>query len=121
MSNRMIAAASGVLLAFAVLVFVMTADSRGGGSNLVSSNPVDSKGATAAQTGRGSQPHAPLPKALFEGWEKPAAAIVFSGEQHGYIEPCGCSLDQLGGLSRRADLLRQIAERGWPATAFDVG
>jgi len=40
---------------------------------------------------------------------------------HGYIEPCGCSLHQLGGLSRRADLMRQIAERGWPVTALDVG
>ncbi|HLJ11579.1 MAG TPA: multiheme c-type cytochrome [Planctomycetaceae bacterium] len=63
----------------------------------------------------------PAPKPLFEGWVSPAAVIVFSGEQHGYIEPCGCSLNQLGGLSRRADLLRQIGEREWPVTAFDGG
>src|SRR5262249_11808328 len=61
------------------------------------------------------------PKPLFEGWKKPAAVIVFSGEMHGYIEPCGCSLDQLGGLARRADLIRQIEDRKWPVTAFDVG
>jgi hypothetical protein len=64
---------------------------------------------------------APSPKPLLEGWEKPAVAILFSGEMHGYIEPCGCSLHQLGGLSRRADLMRQLAERGWPLTALDVG
>jgi hypothetical protein len=61
------------------------------------------------------------PKELFEGWEAPAAALMLTGEMHGYIEPCGCSVNQLGGLSRRADLLRQIDERGWPVTALDVG
>ena len=60
-------------------------------------------------------------KPLLEGWEPPAAAFVISGEMHGYIEPCGCSLHQLGGLSRRADLFRQIGERGWPVTGLDVG
>jgi len=67
------------------------------------------------------EPSAASSKPLFEGWEKPAVAIVFSGEMHGYVEPCGCSLDQLGGLARRADLIRQIEKRKWPVTAFDVG
>jgi hypothetical protein len=60
-------------------------------------------------------------KPLLEGWAVPAAAFLLSGEMHGYIEPCGCSLNQLGGLSRRADLLRQIKERNWPVTALDAG
>lgn len=64
---------------------------------------------------------APAPGPLFDDWPAPALAIVLSGEMHGYVEPCGCSLNQLGGLSRRADLFRQIRERGWPVTAFDVG
>lgn len=67
-----------------------------------------------------SDSHAPPPP-LFKGWENPAAVLVLSGEMHGYVEPCGCSLNQLGGLSRRADLFRQIRERNWPMTAFDVG
>lgn len=70
-------------------------------------------------------PHAPVakmpPKPLLKDWPTPAAAFVLSGEMHGYVEPCGCSLNQLGGLSRRADLFRQIKERGWPVTAFDTG
>ncbi|MSR58267.1 MAG: hypothetical protein EXS05_11405 [Planctomycetaceae bacterium] len=61
------------------------------------------------------------PPPLFKDWENPAAILVLSGEMHGYIEPCGCSLNQLGGLSRRADLFRQIRERGWPMAALDVG
>lgn len=65
-------------------------------------------------------PH-PTPKPLLEGWDVPAAALLLSGEMHGYIEPCGCSLNQMGGLSRRADLLKQMRDRGWPVTAFDVG
>lgn len=63
----------------------------------------------------------PALKPILEGWPAPAAAFVLSGEMHGYVEPCGCSLNQLGGLSRRADLFRQIKERGWPLTAFDTG
>jgi 2',3'-cyclic-nucleotide 2'-phosphodiesterase (5'-nucleotidase family) len=79
----------------------------------------DSKVKVAGDSAAASAPTSAKP--LFDGWEKPAVAILLSGEMHGYIEPCGCSLHQLGGLSRRADLLRQIAERGWPVTALDVG
>jgi hypothetical protein len=61
------------------------------------------------------------PRPMLEGWTKPALAIVFSGEQHGYMEPCGCSITQSGGLSRRADCFRQITEKGWPFTALDLG
>lgn len=82
-------------------------------------NPV--KSSTESGQDKPATSTAPPSKALFEGWDKPAVAIMLSGEMHGYVEPCGCSLDQLGGLSRRAELLRQIDERGWPATAFDVG
>ncbi|HTI51462.1 MAG TPA: multiheme c-type cytochrome [Planctomycetaceae bacterium] len=60
-------------------------------------------------------------KPLLDGWPVPAAAFVLSGEMHGYVEPCGCSLHQLGGISRRADLLRQIKAREWPVTALDTG
>lgn len=80
-------------------------------------SPVDAKtGADAAASAKLA-----APKPLFEGWTAPAVAILLTGEQHGYVEPCGCSLHQLGGYSRRADLIRQIEERGWPVTAFDAG
>ncbi|MCY2964806.1 MAG: multiheme c-type cytochrome [Planctomycetota bacterium] len=63
----------------------------------------------------------PAVKPLLAGWDNPAAVIVFSGEQHGYVEPCGCSLKQLGGVSRRADFFRQLEDREYPLAAFDLG
>ena len=43
-------------------------------------------------------------------------------QQHGYIEPCGCSPKQSGGLARRADLLRQLREvKKWPVLALESG
>jgi hypothetical protein len=32
----------------------------------------------------------------------PRALIFFSGEQRGYLEPCGCSKPMIGGIARRA-------------------
>lgn len=59
----------------------------------------------------------------FEGWPKPKLALVFSGRQNGYLEPCGCAgLDQQkGGVSRRDSFIRDLQTRGWPVAAFDVG
>ncbi len=53
------------------------------------------------------------PKPILQGWKRPAAMLVISGEMHGYIEPCGCSQNQLGGLSRRADLFEKLRTRAW--------
>ena len=64
------------------------------------------------------------PPPLFEGWPKPAVALVLTGQQLGYIEPCGCTglENQKGGLARRHSLIKQLAEeRGWPLVPLDVG
>lgn len=61
------------------------------------------------------------PKKLLADWNKPAAAIMLTGEQRGHLEPCGCSENQSGGLSRRADFARQLRDRGWSVTGFDLG
>jgi hypothetical protein len=37
-----------------------------------------------------------------------ALAIAASGDLHGYIAPCGCTKPMLGGLTRRATLIRQL-------------
>jgi hypothetical protein len=57
----------------------------------------------------------------FKQWQKPAAVLILTGEQHGYIEPCGCSETQSGGLARRADLAGQLTELGWPLAGLDIG
>jgi hypothetical protein len=56
-------------------------------------------------------------------WPKPQLALVFTGEQLGYIEPCGCAglENQKGGLRRRDTFLKQLRDRGWPVIALDNG
>lgn len=60
---------------------------------------------------------------IFDGWKKPQMALVISGRQDGYVEPCGCAgLDRMkGGLSRRYSLFRQLRNDGWPVVGIDVG
>lgn len=60
---------------------------------------------------------------IFEGWDKPALAIVLSGEQNGYLEPCGCAglENQKGGLSRRWTMLAERRQAGWEVLPLDVG
>jgi cytochrome c554/c'-like protein len=59
---------------------------------------------------------------LLADWKSPAAVLLLTGEQHGYLEPCGCSIHQLGGMARRADLVRILTEeRKWPVAGLDVG
>ncbi len=81
---------------------------------------------------------APLPKAAaspsssdpsidplkkFASWSQapPAAVLVVSGEQNGYLQPCGCTDGQLGGLGRRYDLIEKLRAKGWPVAAVDLG
>jgi hypothetical protein len=61
--------------------------------------------------------------AIFEGWPPPKLALVFTGLQDGYIEPCGCSgkENQKGGLSRRDMLLKRLRDQNWPLVLLDVG
>jgi hypothetical protein len=61
--------------------------------------------------------------AIFEGWTKPRFALVISGRQDGYVEPCGCAgLDWMkGGLTRRYSFLEKLRNDGWPVVAVDVG
>lgn len=65
----------------------------------------------------------PNPDTLYHSWPQPDLVLFLSGQQHGYIEPCGCTglENQKGGLARRHTLAQQLAERGWPLLALDVG
>lgn len=60
---------------------------------------------------------------IAENWPQPQAVIFVSGQQHGYLEPCGCTgLDQQkGGLIRRDTLLTELRARGWNLIPVDVG
>lgn len=65
----------------------------------------------------------PAPRKLFEGWGTPRVVLLVTGQQHGYIEPCGCTqlANQKGGLARRHTLVKQLAAKGWPLVGLDAG
>jgi hypothetical protein len=81
----------------------------------------------AAPTPAKAQPPSPVigsrskPDAILGSLGSPAAILVVSGEQNGYLEPCGCSEDQEGGLIRRADLIERMHKRNWPTVQIDLG
>ncbi|HBJ37273.1 MAG TPA: cytochrome C554 [Planctomycetaceae bacterium] len=56
-------------------------------------------------------------------WPSPQVAIVLTGNQYGYIEPCGCTglENQKGGLARRMTFMRQLSDRGWEVLPIDAG
>jgi Cytochrome c554 and c-prime len=56
-------------------------------------------------------------------WETPVVTLVVTGQQNGYIEPCGCTgLDrQKGGVARRFTLIKQLKEKGWTLVPVDAG
>ena len=60
---------------------------------------------------------------LFVGWKKPDLALVVTGRQAGYIEPCGCTglENQKGGLMRRHTLVKRLRAQDTPTMAVDVG
>jgi hypothetical protein len=60
---------------------------------------------------------------VFVGWPKPKAALLITGRQDGYMEPCGCAgLDSMkGGMSRRHTLFQTLRRQGWPVVGLDVG
>lgn len=62
-------------------------------------------------------------QSIAEDWPKPFAALVLTGRQHGYIEPCGCTglENQKGGLNRRDTLITELRRRDWPVLPIDAG
>lgn len=60
---------------------------------------------------------------LIRDWEKPQFALFFSGNQKGYIEPCGCTglENQKGGLMRRHSVINVFQQRGWDLIKIDSG
>ncbi|MGL6195935.1 MAG: hypothetical protein ACRC2T_14060, partial [Thermoguttaceae bacterium] len=72
-----------------------------------------------------AEPFDPIKKngEYFVGWKKPKLALVFTGFQNGYLEPCGCAgmAEMKGGLSRRYSLLGSLRDMGWPIAAIDAG
>lgn len=75
----------------------------------------------AATDGEPSQALVPIPANLFVNWKKPDIALLFSGQVHGYLKPCGCSEPQKGGFARRYNFIEAVKARGWPVLQVDLG
>jgi hypothetical protein len=62
--------------------------------------------------------------ALFATWPqntRPEAVLVLSGQTFGFVQPCGCSRPQYGGLERRANFMESLRKKGWPVAGADLG
>ncbi|MBA4065946.1 MAG: hypothetical protein C0501_19955 [Isosphaera sp.] len=84
------------------------------------------RGAPSPEPGPPEQPKDPVVGGLplFHGWPKdakPAAVVVLSGQTFGYVQPCGCSRPQMGGLERRAVFVKSLRDKGWPVVGADLG
>jgi len=122
---------SGVVGAFLLAVLSVLATDRGGAT---AANPQPSAatgpaGAKKNADGTFGKDHIDPVKMngpIFVDWDQPAkprAVLLFTGAQNGYIEPCGCAglENQKGGMSRRHQLLKSLADLGWPVAAIDTG
>ncbi|MFQ5786953.1 MAG: multiheme c-type cytochrome [Thermodesulfobacteriota bacterium] len=47
-------------------------------------------------------------ESLIKAPSEPAIHVIFTGEENGYLEPCGCSELQLGGLPKRQTLINNL-------------
>jgi hypothetical protein len=64
------------------------------------------------------------PQRLFETWpqdRKPDLVLFLTGQMHGYLQKCGCSHPQKGGLERRYNFIESLKARGWEVVGLDVG
>ncbi|MDE0866267.1 MAG: multiheme c-type cytochrome [Rubripirellula sp.] len=109
-------------------------DASGGGTQVQAGSSQQESGATAG-TGKqaasesedGDQPDGKDDGVFgpedYKTWAKPDLTLVVTGQQHGYIEPCGCTgLDrQKGGVARRFTLIKQLRAEGWALLPLDAG
>lgn len=82
-------------------------------------DPVDQPKPVAAPPTDGAKGDGPP----FADWPKaaPDLVLVLSGQTYGYLQPCGCSRPQQGGLERRYNFIQQLKAKGWHVVALDVG
>ncbi len=59
----------------------------------------------------------------FKNWPIPELTLFVTGQQNGYIEPCGCTgLDkQKGGIARRNTFIKQLKDKSWRILPIDSG
>jgi len=99
---------------------------NGSGTASSADRPAASAGKKAKKGKHSGVPFDPIEVngKYFENWPKPKLALVMTGRQDGYLEPCGCAgLDRMkGGLMRRHTFFEELRrQRGWEVVGLDVG
>ena len=56
-----------------------------------------------------------------ENGAPPAVVVLYTGGTESHLEPCGCYQEQSGGLPRRAYVVEQFRQRGFPTLLVDAG
>ncbi len=112
---------TGVALVVAVLAYV----------GCSSTTTPDRSTSPAVAPGRGSVSGAPAaakPDApgggekLVSNLGNPAAVLIVTGQKDGYLEPCGCSPEQFGGLVRLYDFVERLHNQNhWTTALIDLG
>ncbi|WP_435015530.1 multiheme c-type cytochrome [Tundrisphaera sp. TA3] len=113
MTHSSIRPVAAVGLVAAVLLYV--------GCTRRDASPDPAGSPTTTATESEAKPGGPT-KQLADWWSpQPACIILISGEQDGYLQPCGCTDGQQGGLGRRYDLLDKLHAQHWPVASIDLG
>jgi Cytochrome c554 and c-prime len=70
------------------------------------------------------------PQILYQDWpkeadgttvKKPDFVLLLTGQTYGYLQKCGCSNPQKGGLERRYNYVQSLKAKGWEVIGIDLG
>lgn len=115
--NLILAGVVGIV----VLLSAVVLKSKHQNQNAASNDPQSQKDESGAEGDGHAASHIGAAVEIWKEWPKPQLALLVTGEQHGYFEPCGCTSNQLGGMSRRADLNKKLTDAGWAVRGVDLG
>lgn len=89
----------------------------------IASAPSADPSSTSAEEPAAATPTAEYDPDQWRKWPTPDVTLVVTGQQNGYIEPCGCTgLDrQKGGVARRFTFMKQLRDKGWSLLPIDAG
>jgi Cytochrome c554 and c-prime len=85
-----------------------------------SSSPTDSSVPEPGRSGRAGGTN-PRSGRLLADMGQPDMALIVSGQLDGYLEPCGCTKGQAGGLIRRYQFIECLRQQNWPIALIDLG
>lgn len=107
-----------ILLVWCVAAVILTVSGCSNSSGKKPTTPAASS--TSSETNAISAIKRPRSGRAFEG-SSPDLCVILTGQMYGYLQPCGCSRPQVGGLERRYELMRRLAEHGYALSAGDLG